>query len=386
MRSCDVLIVGGGPAGSSCAWMLCKKGVDAVILDKAVFPRDKVCGGWITPQVLSELEILPDNYAEKRVLQPILGFLTGRLGGRPRLTRFDRPVSYGIRRCEFDEYLLCRSGAQVIAGTGLSSLERAGKDWIANGSIRTPLVIGAGGHFCPVARMLGARPGGEHAVAAQEIEFPLDVEQRGRCAVQPEIPELYFCGDLKGYGWCFRKGDYLNIGLGRLDHHLLPRHIAEFLGYLAAGCRVPPGVPSRWQGHAYLLYGTSVRTPVDDGVLLVGDAAGLAYAQSGEGIRPAVESGLLAAQVILSAGGHYGREHLAPYRDLLVRRFGREGSHWARMIASMAPDPLVKAAGGVLLSSARFSRDILLNRWFLHSHVPPLQGASGSAPGQQTVG
>ena len=55
MESCEVLIVGGGPAGSSCARRLCDAGIDAMILDKAMFPRDKVCGGWITPQVLEAL-------------------------------------------------------------------------------------------------------------------------------------------------------------------------------------------------------------------------------------------------------------------------------------------------------------------------------------------
>ncbi len=57
MDACDVLIVGGGPAGSSCAWRVRNAGLDVAILDKQVFPRDKVCGGWITPAVLDELEI-----------------------------------------------------------------------------------------------------------------------------------------------------------------------------------------------------------------------------------------------------------------------------------------------------------------------------------------
>ena len=61
MDSCDVLIVGGGPAGSSCAWKLARGGLDTIVLDKSCFPRHKVCGGWITPAVLSELDIEPDS-------------------------------------------------------------------------------------------------------------------------------------------------------------------------------------------------------------------------------------------------------------------------------------------------------------------------------------
>ena len=62
MESCDVLVVGGGPAGSSCAWKLRQAGVDVVVMDRAVFPRDKICAGWITPQVIDDLALDVDHY------------------------------------------------------------------------------------------------------------------------------------------------------------------------------------------------------------------------------------------------------------------------------------------------------------------------------------
>jgi flavin-dependent dehydrogenase len=372
MASRSVLIVGGGPAGSTCAWKLHQSGVDVTILDKASFPRNKVCGGWITPQVLEELEIEPGDYARGRVFQPILGFRTGGMSDGGILTRYDAPVSFGIRRCEFDEYLLLRSGARVIDGTPLSSLERLGDDWIANGSYRAGLIVGAGGHFCPVARFMGARLRDEPVVAAQEIEFLMSAEQRALCQVRPEIPELYFCADMKGYGWCFRKGDYLNVGLGRLDRHNLSRHVEDFFTRLKSAGRIPPDTPASWQGHAYLLFGVSPRAPAGDGILLIGDSAGLAYAQSGEGIRPAVESGLLAAEVILDAKGSYTRERLQNYPDRLKRRFGGAGSDGVRKIAGLIPERLVTSAARKLLATRWFSRRVLIDRWFLHSHVPPL--------------
>jgi flavin-dependent dehydrogenase len=372
MASRSVLIVGGGPAGSTCAWRLRQSGIEVTILDKARFPRNKVCGGWITPQVLEELRIRPGEYAQGRTFQPILGFRTGGMSGGGLITRFKLPVSYGIRRCEFDEYLLRRCGAPVMEGTPLNSLERSGDDWIANGRLRAGLIVGAGGHFCPVARFLGARLGDEPVVAAQEVEFLMSAEQRPLCAVQPEIPELYFCADMKGYGWCFRKGDYLNIGLGRLDRHLLTRHVEDFLLRLKSAGRIPPDVPAAWQGHAYLLYGVSSRKLAAEGILLIGDSAGLAYAQSGEGIRPAVESGLLAAEVILEAEGDYSPERLQHYGDRLERRFGRAGSDWTRKIARLVPERMVTAAARSLLAKRWFSRRVLVDRWFLHSHVPAL--------------
>ena len=82
MDQCDVLIVGGGPAGSSCAWRLRNSGLKVAILDRQRFPRDKVCGGWITPAVFDELAIDPAQYARGRVLQPITG-ISHQLHRRP---------------------------------------------------------------------------------------------------------------------------------------------------------------------------------------------------------------------------------------------------------------------------------------------------------------
>jgi flavin-dependent dehydrogenase len=372
MDSCDVLIVGGGPAGSSCAWKLRKAGLDVTIIDKARFPRDKVCGGWITLAVLQELEIDPREYSRERVFQHILGFRTSLLGDSAVTTRYEAPVSYGIRRCEFDDFLLRRSGARIVDGIPLERLERVAGGWIANEWYKAPLVVGAGGHFCPVARFLGATLGSETIVAAQEIEFLMNDNQRSQCAVQPELPELYFCADMKGYGWCFRKGDYLNIGLGRLDRHHLYQNVDGFLAYLKSARRVPNDTPDSWPGHAYLLYNTSTRCTAGDGIILVGDAAGLAYAQSGEGIRPAVESGLLAAEVILHAGGDYSRERLQRYRDRLVQRFGRAESHWTRRLSALVPDQGMASVARRLLGTPWFARKVLLDRWFLHSHEPAM--------------
>lgn len=368
MQSCDVLIVGAGPAGSSCAWKLARAGLDVLILDRERFPRDKVCGGWITPVVMEELQIDASRYARGRVLQAITGFRVSRLGDCQSEAHYDRPISYGIRRFEFDHFLVQRSGARLLQETALTDLRRAGDGWIVNGQIRTPLVIGAGGHFCPVARLLGRAPAREAVVAAQEIEFAMDSAQQPECSVDPEVPELYFCGDMKGYGWTFRKGNYLNVGLGRLGNRNLAQHVAAFAAFLKEKGRIPQSVPSTLHGHAYLLYGYALREPVHDGALLIGDAAGLAYAQSGEGIRPAVESGLLAADVILGTCARYGRKNLEAYRRLLAARFGEAKRDWTFGIAGLLPQAWIGWIAGRLLATDWFSRRVVIDRWFLHSH------------------
>src|SRR3984957_18915521 len=341
MDACDVLIVGGGPAGSACAWGLRSSGLDVAILDKQKFPRDKVCGGWITPAVLSELEIDAADYARERLLQPISGFRTGYItpndtGGCIE-TDYKRTVSYGIRRREFDEYLLRRSGGRLLEPGALTNLERDNGEWIVNGRTKARLLVGAGGHFCPVAKLTGAKPTRENAVVAQEAEFEMDQLQQAGCRIRPDIPELYFCADIKGYGWCFSKRNFLNTGLGRMDQHRLSEHVAAFVRFLQAAGRITFDVPAALLGHAYLLYGVSERKVMDDGMLLIGDAAGLAYKQSGEGIRPAIESGLLAAQAIARAQGNYSRESLERYGKLIAHRFGTSGKDWASRLGEYLP-------------------------------------------------
>ena len=367
VRSCDALIVGGGPAGSTCARELVRAGLDVVVMDKHVFPRDKVCAGWITPPVVQALCLDSADYAQGRVMQAIRGFRTGMIGAETEVeTRYDEAASFGIRRCEFDHYLLQRSQARLRLGEPLKTMARDGGAWLVNGELRTPLVVGAGGHFCPVARKLGGQPGpAETVVAAQEIEFPLPGQERGAYRVDDEVVQFYFCADLKGYGWCFAKGGYLNIGLGREDPHRLPEHVSEFCRWLQRRGVIPGNLPGKFNGHAYLLYPESRRPPTTDGALLIGDAAGLAYPRSGEGIRPAVESGLMAAAAIIEAAGDYRQDSLARYAGRLTARFGKRSP--ADGNGSWLPQKIRQPLAASLMATRWFVRHVVVDRWFLHA-------------------
>ena len=366
MKSCDVLIVGGGPAGSSCAWRLRQAGLDVIVMDRAGFPRDKVCAGWITPQVIEDLEIDCDDYRRGRTFQAITGFRTGVIGRTTEVeTAYDRPVSFGIRRCEFDHYLLRRSEARLKLEMPLATLERHGTRWVVNGAVTTPMVVGAGGHFCLVARQLNPALERAPLVAAHEVELPLDADTAASWTTAPTMPELYFCRDLSGYGWCFRKGQYVNIGLGRFGRSL-PSASGEFLGFLRNRRKIPAGASWRWRGHAYLVSDPPRRRTVDAGVMLIGDAAGLAYPQSGEGIRPAIESGLLAASTLIEARGCYTRGRLVAYEQRLKERFGRSDS--LSRPARSESSPLARAIVPWLLDVPSFVRHVVLDRWFLHAH------------------
>jgi flavin-dependent dehydrogenase len=366
---CDALIVGGGPAGSTCARFLTRAGWDVLVIDRARFPRDKVCAGWVTPGVFRLLELDPEEYrATGLTIQTITGFRTSLMGDRPIETHYAAAISYAIRRCEFDDFLLRRSGARVFGATPLTSLERRDDVWVANADITARVVVGAGGHFCPIARRLESVPRGltrktghtgpphVRPVVAKEAEFPL---QSGGNSADAELPELFFCEDLEGYGWCVRKGEYLNVGLGRRDHGDLNPHIDAFVRFLEGRGLARGASTVRWHGHAYLASGTGPRPLIDDAALVAGDAAGLAYPESGEGIKPAVDSGRLAAETLIAANGRVDREVLLPYAAALRRRYP-EVRDTPRPIAA-----LVKALGRRLLRSPVFTRRVLIDRWFL---------------------
>src|SRR5262245_53421567 len=188
MRSCDALIVGGGPAGSSCARALRLAGWKVIVVDRARFPRDKVCGGWVTPGVFRALELEPAEYsATGLVLQEITGFRTSVIGQSAVETTYGSPVSYAIRRCEFDNFLLRRAQVCVLDNRPFVTLRRQRDRWIVNDEIESPVVVGAGGHFCPVARQLQGERDRIDPVIAKEAEFLLEGDDS---SVDQQTPEL----------------------------------------------------------------------------------------------------------------------------------------------------------------------------------------------------
>jgi flavin-dependent dehydrogenase len=371
MEHADVLIVGGGPAGSTLAWGLRESGLRVCVLDRSTFPRDKTCAGWVTPPVWQALALDPAEYAQSgRTLQPIRGFLVGRSGSSASRVAGDAVISHGIRRCEFDAALLARSGAALRLGEPVRALERSADGWLVNGSLRTRLLVGAGGHFCPVARALGGGAANEVPVAAQEIELPIGAREAASLGVAEDVPEIWFTRDFAGYGWIFRKGGFLNVGLGRRGGGRLSEHMRVFLAELRAAGRVPSDWGDAVRGHAYLTYGLARRPLVGERVALIGDAAGLAYAKSGEGIRPAVESGLLLARALSGARDVADPGALAAYARSLTARFGARS---AASEPSAPPTPAWQAAlAGRLLAIPSFARRVVVERWFLNAGQPAL--------------
>ena len=367
MICCDALVVGGGPAGSTCARVLRRAGWNVIVADRARFPRDKVCAGWLTPAVFPLLDLDPSEYrATGLTFQEITAFRTGVIGGGLIETRYPSIVSYAIRRCEFDHYLLRRSSARLLDGTNVQTIRRHGDRWIVNDEIETPVIVGAGGHFCPVARFLRGGADERQPVVAKETEFELNDDELDTPTVADRTaPELFFCHDLEGYAWRVRKGRFVNVGIGRRDPRQLARHLDEFIDRLEPidGTRRARLRGAAWKGHAYFAAGVGPRPLVSDGILTIGDAAGLAYPESGEGICPAIESGRLAAETLIAAGSRFDEAALRPYAAAIARRHPPA----ERVDRAQWLGWAMAALGRGLLRSPSFTRRIVLNRWFLRT-------------------
>ena len=372
----DVAIIGGGPAGSTCARALVLGGARVVLLDRAPFPRVKLCAGWLSPAIWDVLQLAPREYPrglwEWRVCHVHYQGADHAIPGQ----------GWFIRRFEFDDYLLRRSGAELRLDVHVKQLERDadGRWTIAlpdGGAIRARYVVGAGGTHCPVARMLAPeRP--RRAVGVQELELPADPAAVARTRLGRDgEPELLLFDGASGYGWNVPKSDWLNVGCGTLDAGAVRGAWRVTHDHLRAAGHLPPEAETALEhikGHSYFLYDPAhLGAASRDGALLVGDALGLAHPITAEGILPAAVSGRVAAEAILAGDpdGYAARlarhEVIADYRR--VHRLVAAASKLKRRAAAR-PAGLPSRAGryavargfGWLFSGAKLPAPRLLDR------------------------
>ncbi|HUY84216.1 MAG TPA: NAD(P)/FAD-dependent oxidoreductase, partial [Steroidobacteraceae bacterium] len=277
MRSAEIIIVGGGPAGSSAAARLVQAGADVLLLDRESFPRHKLCAGWITPQVVADLAMDVGAYPHR-----FLSFR--RLHWYLKGVHLPVPcVQHSIRRYEFDAWLLERSGVEA-ARHAVKEVRRDGDGFTIDGEFRCRYLIGAAGTSCPVHRAL-FREAAPRVRALQtatlEIEFPYEWRD-------PDCRLWFFEHGLPGYSWYVPKArGWLNVGIGAMALRLKERgedlrhHWRRFADKLDRRLRIR--VPQEPTGYSYYLR-ASTDAARRDNAFLVGDAAGLATRDLCEGI------------------------------------------------------------------------------------------------------
>jgi geranylgeranyl reductase family protein len=364
----DAVVVGGGPGGSTAAWKLARAGRSVALLDRALFPRVKVCAGWVTSEALADAEVDPQKYPA--TIQPF-DACRFEFDGARHETRWRRPASYGILRREFDHYLLDRAratGVEVAEGTSVTAVAVA-TDHVRlvthRGPVIAKVVVGAGGHRCPVARALGEISEHEEVVIAQESETRLAPSVVAALGDAWRAPELYVERDLRGYGWYFPKGDVLNVGIGCVAGASadLPGRRKALLERLRAAGRLPDGLDlDPFRGHAYVVRRRAPRRLAGTRFCLVGDAAGLARDLSGEGIGPAIRSGLLAAEAI-DAHLRDGVP-LDAYARAIVSRYGSGETGWMGRQLARVPDGVARRLVASVLRLGATRRHVVFGRIF----------------------
>jgi menaquinone-9 beta-reductase len=347
-RSADVIVVGAGPAGSATAYYLAKSGLDVLLLEKTAFPREKVCGDGLTPRATKQLVQMGIDISEEA------GWLRNKglriIGGGVRL-ELDWPElasypDYGLvrKRDDFDEQLArqaekagarlyerCNVGAPIIdRRTGrITGVEAKLGEEKTPVTFHAPLVVAADGNSTRLSLAMGLhrredRPMGvavrTYFTSPRHDDDYLEswLELWDRRGAQERL--------LPGYGWIFGMGDGTsNVGLGVLNTSAAFKEL-DWREVLKAWCASMPEdwgyTPENMTGPirgAALPMAFNRQPHYTRGLLLVGDAGGLVNPFNGEGIAYAMESGQIAADVIVQAAARAS----ATQRELALQRYPR---------------------------------------------------------------
>jgi flavin-dependent dehydrogenase len=319
----DAIIVGGGPSGSTCASILVRHGMHTLLLDRANFPRVKLCAGWLSPPIWDILGISPKEYT-----RGLWEWHNVHIHFRGRKYTI-KSKGYFVRRYEFDDFLLRRSNVQTIEGYNVRQIEKDSEGhWVIDNQYRAKYLIGAGGTHCPVARSLFPN---QHNLqcGTQEREFEGDLEEIAASrAGEDGEPEILLHDNMKGYSWNVPKGKWLNIGTGtKVAREVVPawsKARAFFEGNGTTGTIPLSSRPmlDKMKGHGYITFETDhLCSCQTSNAFLVGDALGLAQPLTGEGILPSILSGKLCGTAIAEGEPETYKDQLRTHPVISDYRF-----------------------------------------------------------------
>ncbi len=325
----DVVVVGGGPSGSTAAADLARKGRSVLLIDRG--GRIKPCGGAVPPALIREFEI-PDSL--------LVAHVTSARMVSPSNQEVDMPIEDGyvgmVDRDVFDEWLRERAracGAERVTGTferidrsadGVAVVHFSGQsDDAPTHAVRARAVIGADGAQSVVARTaLPDVPPAPYVYAYHEIvRSPVGTDAAKAPKFDPARCDVYYQGKLSPdfYGWVFPHGDTTSIGTGTALRGFSLRNATSALRDAAGlggamtlrreGAPIPMKPMKRWDNQR--------------DVLLAGDAAGVVAPASGEGIYYAMVGGRFAADAVQAFLETGNASELAGARRRFMRAHGR---------------------------------------------------------------
>ena len=288
MQQFDVVIVGGGPAGSSLAYQLHKQGISTCIIDRARFPREKLCGGLLTEKTVDSIERIYGctDFPFERVTSSVsLFFGEQKLSNVTTQSRF-----FLITRRDFDYYLFDsykKAGGTAFEEDTIKTIDQ--KEHIlelqSGLKLQYSILVGADGANSAVRKFIA--PTYSPNAICVEASAADDTINDEVC--------VFFTDSRSGYGWCFPKSNYYTVGMG--GDTKWNRHIREAFTHFSEQIGKP--IEKKSLRGAMVPYGKYVKRPYNNNIVLVGDAAGLVDPITGEGLYFAFRSSELASSAII---------------------------------------------------------------------------------------
>lgn len=372
----DVALVGAGPAGTACALALRGHGLRVLLLDKATFPRDKICGDAVPGHALKALRQLDPAYVEELwQLEPRDDVRRSRLVA-PSGASFDlhwKLPTFNSPRLDFDAALLAlvrrHTDTEIRENAALKTVEIApdcARLHLADGTeITAQLVIGCDGAHSVVGRRLLPEPRLARAHHCAGVRAYFD----GVAGVESGTTEFFFSNNyLAGYLWLFPVGGgRCNVGLGMLSE-LVAKHKIDLRQLLLDNLATHPALAGRFRGAQQLGPVVGFGLPIGGGrqrpasgarFMLCGDAASLIDPLQGHGIDMAIRSGILAAQQVIQCieQKNFTAEFIQQYDAAVQRQLGPQLARSYRLMRLLGTRPWLMNLG------TRLARLPGLGRW-----------------------
>ncbi len=285
----EVLIIGGGPAGSSAGISLIKEKIDCLLIDKSIFPREKLCGGLITEVGIKELRNLGINIDSNVFYKPTtIRFFDG----YKRIFEYESEADFAVvDRYVFDKILIdeyISLGGKTILGEKIIKIDLVDRNALTDKGtiINYKYLIGADGANSLVKKLINKKK--------NELAFCCEVyaEKESIDKYPSDGINVIFNKIPIGFGWVFERHDKSAIGIGGLiDNN------KEVLRLMSEIYKVPDNI--RIKG-AFVPYGKLPHVCSNDRVFLIGDAGGYVDPILGEGISLAILSGRKITRVLKS--------------------------------------------------------------------------------------
>jgi menaquinone-9 beta-reductase len=376
VRRFDVAIIGAGPAGSSSAIFLARRGYSVALVDKAVFPRDKLCGDFLNPAGWNLFERLGIRDALLASEHEKIAAFRVSTPAAEAVVPFPERCGVGISRRTFDPLLVKQAieeGAIPFEGLKLTMLERSNGGWRLRGDSAAGdeeffarLVIGADGRNSWAARRLGAdAPGAE---SGNYVGFQWNLT--GYCAARGEIQIHLFPA---GYGGLMALGGgTANLSFA-VEKSIARENSVKVLRekYLERNPHLKAAIAGSAVAEVRSIYPLALapRRPSGDGFMLVGDAARVTEPVTGEGVYFALKSGELAAD---AAHGAFARGDLSAKAmesyDAACRRALARREFMNRLIRALVYRPRLTTPLVRLSAAGHFPINVLVNQV---CHVAP---------------